>query len=204
MWKLASSSCARKHIECQMVNIKTDTQGEISSACFVSVLRDVTSDGDRYQLSALNSSSLCLMCVLVTSSECSWNQISVVIDMASEVMPLLLRHYKGLDGDCHSGMALGAVRKPQAGNLMRLKLSYTHSIFPQHDVGTKGFKWKEGGAWYFAGYRYLIQPYYGFSGVNGCFNTSSFWLPEVYFHSLSKFLPHLPLQPQHLHAVCTR
>lgn len=136
-----------------MFNIKTDTQGEISSSCFVSVLRDVPSDSDRYLLSALNSSSLCLMCALVTSSECSWNQISVVIDMTSEVMPLLLRHYKGLDGDCHSGMHFGAARKPRAGNLMRLKPSYTHSIFPQHDVGTKGFKWKEGGVWYFAGYR---------------------------------------------------
>lgn len=31
----------------------------------------------------------------VTSSECSGNQISVVIDMASEVMLLLLRLYKG-------------------------------------------------------------------------------------------------------------
>lgn len=65
-------------------------------------------------------------------------QISVVIDTASEVMSLLVRLYKSMDADCHSGMALGVVRVLQPGNLMPLNPSYTHSIYPQHDQGTLG------------------------------------------------------------------
>lgn len=80
----------------------------------------------------------------VTPSECGGNQISVVIDMASEVMLLLPRLYKGCEGNCHSGMASGAARKLLAGNLMHLKPSYTHSIYPQHDLGTQGYKLRGG------------------------------------------------------------
>lgn len=83
---------------------------------------------------------------LVIPSECGGNQISVVIDTASEVMPLLLRLYKGQEGDCHSGIALGVVRKLLPGNLMHLKPSYTNSIYPQHDLGTLGIKMKRRGS----------------------------------------------------------
>lgn len=78
-----------------------------------------------------------LMRNFVTPSKCSGNQISVVIDVDSEVMLLLLRHYKGKRGDCVSGMALGVVRKLWAGNLMPLKPSYTHSIYPQYVLGMR-------------------------------------------------------------------
>lgn len=73
---------------------------------------------------------------LVSPSDCGGNEISVVMDTASEVMPLPLRLYKGWEGDRRSGMASGAVRRLRAGNLMHLKPSYTHSIYPQHDRGT--------------------------------------------------------------------
>lgn len=75
---------------------------------------------------------------LATTSERSENQIPVVIDVTGEVIPLLQRLYKGWRGDCHSGMASGVVRKLQPGNLMPLIPSYTHSIYPQDDLGMQG------------------------------------------------------------------
>lgn len=147
---------------------------------------------------------------LVTPSECSWNQISVVIDMASEVIPFAFAALQRLARwlslrDGFRGCEEAPSRQPDASITLLHTFHWT-TAWTRHG----GIQIKRRGSTVvcrisilfkmtFDMYpTYLIRLYYGFSWVTECLNRTSLRLPKSHFHSLSKFFQHSPLQH-----VCT-
>lgn len=144
MWKLLSSSCARwdvKHTAHQSFNIKLDTQGEnISLYVFMSMLHDIPSDMmPRFELWILCCcvTSIILIHDLVTPSECRWNQISVVIDMAqwghASALAALQRLGRRLSlRDGFRGCEEAPSRQPDASKTL-LHTFHLSTAWPRHE-----------------------------------------------------------------------